>query len=362
MRLFLILLLIIFFLLLKNYVISKFPQVKEDYTESKNNIDYTYLITNRNHVYRSYSLDNIENFDSIVLGTNNIFSDLFNKETQNNIYLDNNIDLICGTYNYISFNNYIYLLSKNKFSFNKNKYNDIGLKKTEYITENSNSFCKNYKFTDTDINEKNLTLYIKYNNKNRCNTELNYIFLLIFEKIHKDHNDYSIYITKYDGSILYEEVTGTPLMDQENTPNLSSIGDFFRGLRNSNNTPNSDQIASQSNENESIIVISSDNESVKLDNAGNDFGTYEYGEGDKYIGEVINGKPHGEGTYLYANGDKYVGEFVNDKRHGQGTYTWASGDKYVGGYFNDQRQGSGTFTYADGDQYIGKFIDGKFVD
>ena len=31
--------------------------------------------------------------------------------------------------------------------------------------------------------------------------------------------------------------------------------------------------------------------------------------GDKYVGEKIDGKPHGKGTYTFANGEKYAGEF-----------------------------------------------------
>ncbi len=39
-------------------------------------------------------------------------------------------------------------------------------------------------------------------------------------------------------------------------------------------------------------------------------------KGDKYVGEHIDGKPHGQGTYTFANGNKYVGEWKDDKRNG----------------------------------------------
>ncbi|HAK37667.1 MAG TPA: hypothetical protein DCM60_05405 [Nitrospina sp.] len=52
--------------------------------------------------------------------------------------------------------------------------------------------------------------------------------------------------------------------------------------------------------------------------------------GDKYVGDVANGIPHGQGTTTWANGAKYVGEYRNGRRHGQGTYTFADGAKYVG--------------------------------
>jgi len=45
--------------------------------------------------------------------------------------------------------------------------------------------------------------------------------------------------------------------------------------------------------------------------------------GNKYKGQIENGRPHGEGVYLYSNGDKYKGEFVNGEKHGQGVETYA---------------------------------------
>jgi len=43
------------------------------------------------------------------------------------------------------------------------------------------------------------------------------------------------------------------------------------------------------------------------------------GTGEKYEGELREGKYHGQGTLIYANGDKYVGEFKDGQRNGQGT-------------------------------------------
>ena len=53
----------------------------------------------------------------------------------------------------------------------------------------------------------------------------------------------------------------------------------------------------------------------------------------KYIGDVMIGKPHGIGTVGYPDGNKYVGEWMNGLFHGQGIYTTASdGYSYVGEY------------------------------
>ena len=53
----------------------------------------------------------------------------------------------------------------------------------------------------------------------------------------------------------------------------------------------------------------------------------------KYIGDVLIGRPHGVGTLVYPDGNKYVGEFMNGLYHGQGKYTISSnGYSYVGEY------------------------------
>ena len=53
----------------------------------------------------------------------------------------------------------------------------------------------------------------------------------------------------------------------------------------------------------------------------------------KYKGDVVIGRPHGVGTLVYPDGNKYVGEFMNGLFHGQGIYTFASdGYSYIGEY------------------------------
>jgi hypothetical protein len=39
---------------------------------------------------------------------------------------------------------------------------------------------------------------------------------------------------------------------------------------------------------------------------------------DKYQGEELNKKPHGNGKMIYANGDYYCGEWVNGIKEGRG--------------------------------------------
>jgi hypothetical protein len=47
--------------------------------------------------------------------------------------------------------------------------------------------------------------------------------------------------------------------------------------------------------------------------------TIEYKNGDKYVGEVKDGKPHGRGVLYSADGCKYEGEWQDGKKHGFGT-------------------------------------------
>ncbi len=62
--------------------------------------------------------------------------------------------------------------------------------------------------------------------------------------------------------------------------------------------------------------------------------TRNYENGDKYIGEFINGQFHGKGIYTYANGDKYEGEFIDGKFTGKGTFTCSNGRQFAGNIEN----------------------------
>ena len=58
--------------------------------------------------------------------------------------------------------------------------------------------------------------------------------------------------------------------------------------------------------------------------------TINYDNGDKYVGNVVNGLPHGQGTYTRSSGQKYVGEFKDGKKHGQGIFAFPDGYQYIG--------------------------------
>jgi len=46
----------------------------------------------------------------------------------------------------------------------------------------------------------------------------------------------------------------------------------------------------------------------------------EHSIGDKFLGEVSEGKKNGLGMYLFNDGTKLVGQFKNDESNGIGMY------------------------------------------
>ena len=58
--------------------------------------------------------------------------------------------------------------------------------------------------------------------------------------------------------------------------------------------------------------------------------------GDKYEGEMKNGKMQGKGVYLFANGEKYEGEFKDDMFEGKGVYYYPDGTKKTGIFKKDE--------------------------
>jgi|GEM_PF-1185514 len=88
--------------------------------------------------------------------------------------------------------------------------------------------------------------------------------------------------------------------------------------------------------------------------------TLNYGNGDKYEGEVLFSKKDGFGTYTWANGDYYTGEWRSNQKHGTGTLVRASGDSYSGDWHFDEKNGIGTVTLTNGDRYTGDIVKAKY--
>ena len=54
---------------------------------------------------------------------------------------------------------------------------------------------------------------------------------------------------------------------------------------------------------------------------------------------ISNSFLDGQGELVNVQGDRYLGEFVNGKRQGQGEMAWTNGDRYVGEWKNDNMNG-----------------------
>ncbi|MBN1363670.1 MAG: hypothetical protein JW976_02585 [Syntrophaceae bacterium] len=115
-------------------------------------------------------------------------------------------------------------------------------------------------------------------------------------------------------------------------------------------------------------------------------GTYTCSNGKQFTGDFENNKPVGftincvlqnsgnisiprrtmseyqrQGSYTDANGNKYEGNIVNGKLHGKGTLTSPSGNKYEGDFVDGKINGWGTYTCSNGKQFTGNFKNNKPV-
>ena len=80
-----------------------------------------------------------------------------------------------------------------------------------------------------------------------------------------------------------------------------------------------------------------------------------YENGDKYLGDFVNGKKEGKGIMTYGNGDRYEGEFSNDVKEGYGRMLYNNGEQYEGEFRYDVKEGYGIYHFLDGDTYKGDF-------
>ncbi|QZZ34359.1 hypothetical protein KW403_11060 [Nitratireductor kimnyeongensis] len=82
---------------------------------------------------------------------------------------------------------------------------------------------------------------------------------------------------------------------------------------------------------------------------------YAYKNGDRYTGEVLDGRRHGQGTYYWKDGGHYTGSWVQGQREGKGRLITKSGGVYVGEFRDSKIQGAGTYETKNGDIYSGTF-------
>lgn len=127
------------------------------------------------------------------------------------------------------------------------------------------------------------------------------------------------------------------------------------------------------------------NWAVKEADKRHENGTKTYSNGDKYVGDIVNGEPNGFGIMTFTSGDiakgqwiegplingygkisystgyEYTGEFVNGLKQGYGNFFKEGKDtsKYEGQYLNDKRSGFGKLINKYG-VYIGEFKNDDF--
>jgi hypothetical protein len=57
-------------------------------------------------------------------------------------------------------------------------------------------------------------------------------------------------------------------------------------------------------------------------------GYFDYPDGSRWIGDMLDGKPAGNGICFYSNGDRYEGEWIGNAPNGRGIMYFASGRVY----------------------------------
>lgn len=88
------------------------------------------------------------------------------------------------------------------------------------------------------------------------------------------------------------------------------------------------------------------------------YGVFDDGNGNKYIGNIRDGKADKLGIRFWNDGSRYEGYFENDKKHGYGIYYYTEKDKYAGQWVNDEIEGQGEFSWSSGTHYKGNFLHG----
>ena len=74
-----------------------------------------------------------------------------------------------------------------------------------------------------------------------------------------------------------------------------------------------------------------------------------YKNGDKYVGDIVDGEPNGIGMLTFVNGTICFGEWVNGMMNGYGVIKYADGSYYEGEFKDDMFHGKGIIQYGSGE-------------
>ena len=94
--------------------------------------------------------------------------------------------------------------------------------------------------------------------------------------------------------------------------------------------------------------------------------TYQFPESEIqgfYTGPMIDNVPVGTGRFEYDDTYKtiYVGTWADGLPNGLGTYEWKDGDRYVGEVFEGRLHGYGKYIYSSGVEHEGTFEHGVLI-
>lgn len=95
---------------------------------------------------------------------------------------------------------------------------------------------------------------------------------------------------------------------------------------------------------------------VKIDEA---LKTLTFSNGDVYVGDIVDGKAHGQGTYTKSSGEIYTGDFADGHPNGKGIETFPNGDRFEGHFENNDANGRGKYIFADGTVCEANWKNGK---
>lgn len=77
-----------------------------------------------------------------------------------------------------------------------------------------------------------------------------------------------------------------------------------------------------------------------------------------YVGEMRDGRPHGDGKLELRAGEIFEGQWVAGRLHGEGVHLDAAGNRYAGTFENGVPHGRGRLALANGSIYEGEFRNG----
>ncbi len=85
-----------------------------------------------------------------------------------------------------------------------------------------------------------------------------------------------------------------------------------------------------------------------------------YENGDVFEGTFDEDQIVGMGSYTCLNGDKYIGNWLDSKWHGEGHLVSGS-NEYKGLFIRHKKEGFGEMKYMNGSKYTGEWKADKVI-